>query len=489
MSESFLHGVEVLEINSGARPIQTVRSAVVGIIGTAPNSEDATPATLVLSPAVTNGAVIITGPANETGNQYSVRVIKPSAPSSALAVYINDKAVTVSLATDGTGVATTTATLLLAALNGNEDFAAKLTAELPIGSSGAGLVAPAQTQFLTGGKREAFPLGVPTLVAGSKAEAVRLGTEGTLPEAIDLIFQQAGAVIVVVRVAEGEDSAETSANVAAAADALIQSESVVGFAPRILIAPGFTHQLSVATALITAAERLRAVVVADGPDTTDAEAIAYAGNFGTDRLYIVDPGVKVVDDSGDTVILPASAVAAGLIVKQDNTIGFWASPSNTAINGIIGTTRPIDFAMGDIASRANLLNEQRVATIIRQNGFRLWGNRSTAADPKFSFLCVRRTADIIQDSILRAHLWAVDMGITANYLADVTESVNAYLRDLKAKGAIAGGTCWPNGELNTPANIAAGKVYFDFDFSPSYPAERVVFRSIITNKYLADLTA
>ncbi len=489
MSESFLHGVEVLEINTGARPIQTVRSAVVGIIGTAPESEAATPAALTLSPAVANGSVIIAGPANAAGNQYTVRVIKPAAPSQPLAVFIAGKAVTISLATDAGNVATTSATQLVAVLNGNDDFSANLTAALPAGSTGAGRVLAAQTQFLSGGKAEAFPLGVPTLVAGSQAEAARLGTTGTLPAGIDLIFQQAGAVIVVVRVAEGEDSAETAANVAAAAEALIQAESVVGFAPRILIAPGFTHQVSVATALITAAERLRAVVVADGPDTTDAEAIAYAGNFGSDRLYIVDPGVKVVDDNGDTLILPASAVAAGIIVKQDNSVGFWASPSNTAINGIIGTARPIDFAMGDINSRANLLNEQRVATIIRQNGFRLWGNRSTAADPKYWFLCVRRTADIIQDSILRAHLWAVDKGITPNYLADVAEGVNAYLRDLKAKGAILGGTCWPNGDLNTPANIAQGKVYFDFDFTPVYPAERVVFRSIITNKYLADLTA
>lgn len=489
MSESFLHGVEVLEINTGARPIQTMRSAVVGIIGTAPNSEAATPATLTISPSVTNGAVVITGPANETGNLFSVRVVKPDAANAQLAVAINDKAVTISLATDGTKAATTTATLLVAALNANDDFSNALTAALPSGSSGAGLIVPAQTQFLAGGKPEAFPLGVPTLIAGSKAEAARLGTEGTLPDAIDLILQQAGAVIVVVRVAEGEDSAATAANVANAADALIQAESVVGFAPRILVAPGFTHQLAVATALITAAERLRAVVIADGPNSNDADAIAYAGNFGSDRLYIVDPGVKVLDDNGDTVILPASAVAAGVLVKQDNEVGFWASPSNTAINGIIGTARPIDFAMGDVNSRANLLNEQRVATIIRQNGFRLWGNRSTAADAKFWFLCVRRTADIIQDSILRAHLWAVDKGITKNYLADVTEGVNAYLRDLKAKGAILGGTCWPNGELNTPANIAAGKVYFDFDFTPVYPAERVVFRSIITNKYIADLTA
>ncbi len=33
MSENFLHGVEVLEIDTGPRPISTVRSSVIGIVG------------------------------------------------------------------------------------------------------------------------------------------------------------------------------------------------------------------------------------------------------------------------------------------------------------------------------------------------------------------------------------------------------------------------------------------------------------------------
>jgi hypothetical protein len=40
MAETFLHGVEVLEIDAGPRPIQTVRSSVIGIIGTAPLADE-----------------------------------------------------------------------------------------------------------------------------------------------------------------------------------------------------------------------------------------------------------------------------------------------------------------------------------------------------------------------------------------------------------------------------------------------------------------
>ncbi|WP_299752780.1 hypothetical protein [uncultured Tateyamaria sp.] len=36
---AFLHGVEIIEIDAGPRPIQTVRSSVIGIVGTAPDAD------------------------------------------------------------------------------------------------------------------------------------------------------------------------------------------------------------------------------------------------------------------------------------------------------------------------------------------------------------------------------------------------------------------------------------------------------------------
>lgn len=400
MAETFLHGVEVLEIDAGPRPIRTVRSSVIGLIGTAPNADP-----------------------------------------------------------------------------------------------------------------DAFPLNTPVMIAGSRREAAKLDTVGTglgtLPGAIDSIFDQAGAVVVVVRVEPGATEAETLANViggvnAATGDyegvhAFLGAESKLGVCPRILIAPGFTSQRPedptnpgrklanpVVSELIGIAERLRAVIIADGPNTTDEAAIAWAGDFGSPRVYMVDPGVKKLID-GAVADAPASPCVAGLIAKSDNDRGFWWSPSNQNINGIIGTTRAVDFALGDANARANLLNEQKIATIIRQDGYRLWGNRTLSSDPKWAFLSVRRTADIINDSLLRAHLWAVDRNITKTYIQDVTEGVNAYLRHLTTIGAILGGRCWADPELNTPDQIAQGKVYFDFDFTPPYPAEHITFRSQMVQDYLTEI--
>ncbi len=211
--------------------------------------------------------------------------------------------------------------------------------------------------------------------------------------------------------------------------------------------------------------------------TNDEEAIKWRKSVGSSRVYVVDPWVKVFKGEEK----PPSPFVARLIAKVDSEQGFWHSPSNKEINGIVGTSRAIDFTLGDVSSRANHLNENEVTTIIHQNGYRLWGNRTCSNDERSAFLSVRRTADVINDSLLRAHLWAVDRNITKTYIDDVIEGVNSYLANLKAQGAIISGRCYANPELNAPTNIASGKVYFDFEFTPPYPAEQIIFRSHLVN--------
>jgi hypothetical protein len=94
---------------------------------------------------------------------------------------------------------------------------------------------------------------------------------------------------------------------------------------------------------------------------------------------------------------------------------------------------------------------------------------------------------MINDSIQRAHLWAVDRNITKTYVEDVTDGVNAYIDSLVAQGALLGGRCWPDPDLNTPENIQLGKVYFNFEFTPPYPAEHITFRSMLVNDYVTEV--
>ncbi|KZN37470.1 phage tail sheath subtilisin-like domain-containing protein [Pseudoalteromonas luteoviolacea] len=449
MSE-FLHGVEVIEADSGTRPVRTVKSSVIGVIGTAPfANKDAFPL---------NKPVLVAGKRADAALLYDFAAIRKAKAEADV---------------------TTSSELYTTA-------EAAAAAE-----KGSALTAEEKDAVLAKVRKE----------YEATVEEHKETEKGTLVSAIDGIFDQAGAVVVVVRVEDNADDNAVISSMSAGVDsdgeyigasAFLGAESIVGVTPRILVAPGYTHQRPsgnrnpVVTDLVSIAERLRAVIIADGPNKDDAAAKEYRADFGSRRVFVVDPHVKVFKN-GVTEIEPASARVAGMIAKSDNDRGFWWSPSNTNMNGITGTARAIDFQLGDKSARANLLNEKEVSTIIRQNGFKLWGNRTCSGDPKWAFLSVVRTADMINDSLLRAHMWAVDRNITSTYIKDVTESVQAYLDSLKAQGAILGGQIWADEDLNTPENIQAGKVYFSFDFTPPTPAEHITFKSILTNNYLEEI--
>lgn len=363
------------------------------------------------------------------------------------------------------------------------------------------------------------PVNTPVLITGNPADAIAVFGEDTtgytIPAALKAIFEQTGAMVVVVNVAAPDNEEQlnedatfdpekiTSADIIGGiradgtyygAQCLLAAQTECKVQPRILCAPGFTHTRAndtgnpVVTAMVKIAERLHAVMIADCPNDTKENAIKHADDYTSPRLVCAYPFAKVYDTKTDSIREePLSAYIAGAFARNDNERGFWWSPSNLIINGIVGLSKPVDFTLGDTNCTANLLNENNVMTVIQQDGFRLWGNRTTSADSKWQFISVRRTADMINDSLLRAHLWAVDRNITKTYTEDVCEGVNNYLRQLKNQGAILDGECWADKSINTPEQIQQGKVTFDFDFTPPYPAEHITFRSRMVNNYLNEI--
>lgn len=331
-----------------------------------------------------------------------------------------------------------------------------------------------------------------------ESEAVAaFGPDSAITRAAKAIFTRAKAVIVACGVAKLEDKAlQTSAIIGGVkADgkrtglqALLDGKSRFNAQPRLLVAPGHSATQAVATAMDGLAAKLRAIAIVDGPNTTDEEAMEYAKNFGSKRIYMVDPGVQQFDTvASKTIDSPASAWAAGMFAYTDAEYGFWASPSNKEFVGITGTTRPIEFLDGDETCRANLLNNANIATIIRDDGYRLWGNRTLSSDAKWSFVTRVRTVDIVMDAILAGHKWAVDRSITKTYVSDVTEGLNAFMRDLKNQGAVINFEVYADTELNTATQLEQGKVYWNIRFTDVPPAENPNFRVEVTNQWLTEV--
>ncbi|AXL49182.1 tail protein [Paraburkholderia caffeinilytica] len=338
---------------------------------------------------------------------------------------------------------------------------------------------------------------VPVQLTSYREAVAAFGETSAIAKAARAIYAQSSAVIVATGVAAGGEAAALTSAIIGGVSAggartglqsLLDAKSKYNVQPRLLLAPGFSSTQAVATAMDSLAGKLRAIGIIDGPNTDDEAAIAYVQNFGSKRLYMVDPGATMWDTTANAdVNVPASSYAAGLFCQTDANIGFWASPSNKEITDITGTKRPIEFLDGDETCRANLLNNANIATIIRDGGYRLWGNRTLSADSKWKFVTRVRTLDIVMDAVLAGHKWAVDRGITATYVKDVTEGLQAFMRDLKNKGALINFEVYADPELNTATQLEDGKVYWNIRFTDVPPAENPNFRFEVTNQWLTEV--
>ncbi|MHC5176642.1 phage tail sheath protein [Serratia rhizosphaerae] len=344
-----------------------------------------------------------------------------------------------------------------------------------------------------------FPLNQPVLITDVLAASGKAGKKGTLSAALLAIAEQAKPVTVVVRVAEGQDEAETTTNIIGGADesgkytgmkALLAAQAELGVKPRILGVPGLDN-LQVATALATICQQLRAFgyISAYGCKTV-TEAIAYRKNFSQRELMLIWPDfVSWNTDTNSSDIAYATARALGLRAKIDQETGWHKSLSNVGVNGVSGISASVFWDLQTAGTDADLLNEACVTTLIRKDGFKFWGSRTCADDPLFQFENYTRTAQVLADTMAEAHLWAVDRPLTPTLIRDMIDGIKAKFRELKSAGLIIDGDCWYDESANDQETLKAGKLFIDYDYTPVPPLEDLTLRQRITDRYLANFAA
>lgn len=407
MPANFLHGVETIEIKKGARSIKTVKTAVIGLIGTAP--------------------------INTVNSEYKT-------------------------------------------------------------------------------------VNKPVLITGDKDAALYFGqdtTGFTIPSALKAIFDQGAGIVIVINVFDpvvhtSVADVELSDIIGGVNEqgkrtglqAFKDSYSLLGFFPKTLIVPKYCEDTSVTTSMNVVASVIRAIGLIDAPvGTTVQSAITGRGpngtinfNFSSDRLVLCYPHLKVYDSATNTEKLePYSQRLAGVIAAKDIEKGYHWSPSNTEIKGIIGVERQLTAMINDPNSEVNLLNEVGILTVFNSfgSGFRTWGNRNasypTNTDPT-NFINIRRTADILHESVEYSMLQFMDYPIDNGLIDSICETVNAFIRTLIGRGALIDGKCKFNSDKNPPEEIANGHLVFDIEFMPPTPAERITFESFINIELLKNIT-
>jgi len=469
MAANYLHGIETVELERGPRAVRVVKSAVVAVVGTAP-----------------------AGPVNELSLSLSVRddaAFGPDLP--------------------GFGIPE--------ALEGIHAFGAGTV--LVVNVLNPSVHKDTVTdEAATFGVNDRLQLANPALQSLTLKSGNTTYTEGVdydLDKVRGRVTRIAGGAISPLASVEAtydyaDPSKVTAADIIGSVNALGQRSglklladayNLFGFFPKILLAPGFSTNKAVSSELIAQAHQLQAIAYIDAPiGMTPSQVIAGRGPAGTinfatssERVRLCYPHVQVYDAATDSNKLQALSIrAAGLRAKVDDERGYWWSTSNQELVGVIGLERSLSARIDDPYSEVNLLNENGITTVFNSfgTGLRLWGNR-TAAWPTEThmknFENVRRTKDIVDESIRYSSLQFVDRPISGALIESIVETVNQFLRKLIGDGALTGGECWYDPARNPRTQIELGQLLFNYKLTPPPPFERGTYETEITGEYLVSM--
>ena len=453
----YLHGIETIERNDGPRPVETIDTGIIGMVFTAPDA-DATIWPLNKCVPVYGYMGFPSGLGeNGTGPDAFEAIFAQASRASATVVGVRVE--------QGGTPAATRANVLGSSLLKTGMHALR-DAQTELGLKPKLLIAPGFTSErpTDGIKSIAVTDGGEDYT--SAPDVVITGT-GTGATAVAVINSETGEVteIVVTNPGSGYSAAPTISFTGGGGGSGATATATLG-----------TVANPVTVELLSLANRLRACVIADGPNTTSAAAVGYRQDYSSDRLLIVDPFVKVAKGESFPA-MPASGFVAGLQARVDYDEGFWYSPSNHVINGIVGPARVVEHSLSDPSAESQYLNKNAVATIVRSpsGGFKLWGSRVPSGDTLNLFWSVRRSHDTIIESVERAHEPFIDKPFRPQHLIDIAETVNAALARWVGLGASLGKRVWFDRALNTALTWANGHLYVSYDAEGPAPIEHITF--------------
>lgn len=321
------------------------------------------------------------------------------------------------------------------------------------------------------------------------------GREGTILRVLDGINDQNVRApiilsLVVITREEAQQSPERfyeneqlKSNVIAGIESFKRAYMLFGYKPNLIVAPYFSHDLDVSTQMQSTATRLSAMAIVDLNCESEQEAVEKVKTYGSERVMVCDPYVKVWDTLKNTESFePMSARVAGLIAYTDGEqeYGFSNSHSNRVLNGVSGAKRLVDFEAGQDCE-ADRVRGHNITTLIRYDGFRVWGNHTTSIDSVWEDFTRVRVFDRIAEAALEGLFWAIDR--RADELKAAKDSVEQMLLALKgARVLVDYAVSWDE-ERNTPANITAGKFYLKVDTMNTPIVKRLEVNFNYTDRY------
>ncbi|MER7490965.1 phage tail sheath family protein [Streptomyces sp. NPDC126497] len=225
------------------------------------------------------------------------------------------------------------------------------------------------------------------------------------------------------------------------------------------------------------------VAVLDTPPGMSAQQVRAWRNdeAGYDSRYatLYYPWVRVFDPAlGRNTTVPPSGHVAGVWARSDAERGVHKAPANEVIRGAV------DLELRLSKGEQDLLNPIGVNCIraFPGRGIRIWGARTLSSDPAWRYLNVRRLFNYLEESILLGTQWVVFEPNDDRLWSSIRRNVTAFLQEEWRRGALFGRTAAEafyvkcDRDNNPQESIDQGRVVCEIGVAPVKPAEFVVFR-------------
>ncbi|MEU9078365.1 phage tail sheath family protein [Kitasatospora sp. NPDC004745] len=225
------------------------------------------------------------------------------------------------------------------------------------------------------------------------------------------------------------------------------------------------------------------IAVLDPPPGLNAQQVRTWRNdeAGFDSRYatLYYPWIKVFDPAtGRNAMVPPSGHVAGVWARSDAERGVHKAPANEVIRGAV------DLEIRLSKGEQDLLNPIGVNCVraFPGRGIRIWGARTLSSDPAWRYLNVRRLFNYLEESILLGTQWVVFEPNDDRLWSSIRRNITAFLTEEWRRGALFGQTAAEafyvkcDRENNPPESIDLGQVICEIGVAPVKPAEFVVFR-------------
>ncbi|HEQ99585.1 MAG TPA: phage tail sheath family protein [candidate division Zixibacteria bacterium] len=177
-------------------------------------------------------------------------------------------------------------------------------------------------------------------------------------------------------------------------------------------------------------------------------------------------------------LVPPSGYVAGMMAALDLASGTHHSFANREIEGIVDTEYPL------MQSDTEILNPDGINTVLAfpGRGIRVWGARTLSSDAAFRYINVRRTFNMISESIEQGTQWVTFEPNRPELWESVKRLVFFFLKSLWKKGYLQGENVEEafyikvDEETNPPEVRDRGELIIEVGVAIVRPAEFIIVR-------------